>query len=386
MDLDWAQFYAIAGETYKVRAGDPSVICNPVVDIFQKDGSSLEKSCNNSGPGKDEECVWTCPATDFYSVRLRNGNNHYGANVYYTLRLYSPIALEFPGYVTGSVVSSSGSGISGASLYAGSGSGVSGSGGQFLISLPSGSLTITADKAGYLNGSCSTTVTSGGTTSCGTIVLQPDNAPPVISGSPQTNLRTNELFSFTPAVFDYTWLPHTFSISGKPTWTSFSTSTGTLSGLPDFSAIGEHGPITISVTDSLGAGDSLTPFILTVVEGNNLPPVISGNPPAKIRVNSLFSFTPSVYEPNGDPVSFSISGQPAWIYFNSGNGNLSGTPGAANLGPHDPVTITATDSHGAFSSLGPFSIHVVTDEEMDKLAGALQAVFNIILLQQNNKE
>ena len=53
----------------------------------------------------------------------------------------------------------------------------------------------------------------------------------------------------------------------------------------------------------------------------------------------------------------------------------------ANIGKHGPVTIRATDSHGAQSSL-VFTLNVLSDEEYDKL-GALPVVFSILLLKED---
>lgn len=85
-------------------------------------------------------------------------------------------------------------------------------------------------------------------------------------------------------------------------------------------------------------------------------------------------------------ISFSVSGQPAWTTFNTGNGNLYGTPGTASIGSHGPVSITATDEHGAYNSL-IFTLNVLSDEEMDKLAAlsTLPAVFQILLQVKEEK-
>jgi hypothetical protein len=59
--------------------------------------------------------------------------------------------------------------------------------------------------------------------------------------------------------------PLTFSVTNKPGWLSFSTSTGKLSGTPSSAHVGLHKDIRISVSDGQ-ATVSLEPFSLTVSE------------------------------------------------------------------------------------------------------------------------
>jgi hypothetical protein len=55
----------------------------------------------------------------------------------------------------------------------------------------------------------------------------------------------------------------TFSITGKPAWANFSTTTGRLSGTPGSTSVGTHGPIVITVSDGT-ASATLPAFSITV--------------------------------------------------------------------------------------------------------------------------
>lgn len=88
----------------------------------------------------------------------------------------------------------------------------------------------------------------------------------------------------------------------------------------------------------------------------NSPPVISGNPPPSVVVGNTYSFTPSASDPDGDAISFSIQGKPAWASFDSGTGKLSGTPQAGDEGPYDGISIAASD--GSSSDSLDFTINV----------------------------
>lgn len=86
-------------------------------------------------------------------------------------------------------------------------------------------------------------------------------------------------------------------------------------------------------------------------------PVISGTPSTSDVAGTPYSFTPTAKGPSGYTLTFSISGKPAWASFNSANGRLSGTPGAANVGSSPNIVITVSDGV-AHASLPSFNISV----------------------------
>jgi hypothetical protein len=93
----------------------------------------------------------------------------------------------------------------------------------------------------------------------------PSNTPPVISGSPNTTLVVGNAWSFTPTASDADGDKLSFQISGKPSWMTFSTSTGTLSGTPGSANVGSYPDIRISVSDGQATAQ-LQAFTLTVTE------------------------------------------------------------------------------------------------------------------------
>ncbi|TMN64654.1 hypothetical protein CWB85_21295, partial [Pseudoalteromonas sp. S1727] len=56
------------------------------------------------------------------------------------------------------------------------------------------------------------------------------NDVPVISGAPSVSISEKTAYSFTPTAVDTEGDSLTFSITNKPSWLSFDSSTGTLSG------------------------------------------------------------------------------------------------------------------------------------------------------------
>ncbi len=84
------------------------------------------------------------------------------------------------------------------------------------------------------------------------------NAAPTITGSPARSVLAGRAYSFQPSATDANGDVLTFSIQNRPSWATFSPTTGRLSGTPTTSQAGVYSNIVISVSDgkatrSLGA-------------------------------------------------------------------------------------------------------------------------------------
>lgn len=90
---------------------------------------------------------------------------------------------------------------------------------------------------------------------------QPTNAAPVINGIPATTGSAGRAYSFTPSATDADGDKLTFAIQNPPSWATFSSTTGMLSGTP--SSAGQASNIVISVTDGK-VTTKLAPFTITV--------------------------------------------------------------------------------------------------------------------------
>lgn len=90
----------------------------------------------------------------------------------------------------------------------------------------------------------------------------------------------------------------------------------------------------------------------------NQPPTISGTPATSVQSSAAYSFTPGASDPEGNPLSFSVMGAPAWASFNTTTGRLSGTPGPNDLGTTEGIVITVSDGTG-YASLPAFSLAVL---------------------------
>jgi hypothetical protein len=182
------------------------------------------------------------------------------------------------------------------------------------------------------------------------------NRAPTISGTPPTTARVGTAYSFRPTASDPDGDTLGFSIQNKPSWASFSTSNGTLSGTP--TASGTHSNIIISVSDGK-IKKSLPAFTITVSkpQTTNTAPKISGTPATSVTAGSAYSFKPTASDADGDKLTFSISNKPSWASFNTSTGQLSGTPSASNAGTYSNIVISVSDGRASVS-LPAFSIKV----------------------------
>lgn len=94
------------------------------------------------------------------------------------------------------------------------------------------------------------------------------NRTPVISGTPSTTISKYSPYSFTPSTLDLNSEDTlTYTITNKPSWASFNTSTGTLSGTPGFNTEGTYSNIIISVSDGTSSS-TLSSFSIEVIESS----------------------------------------------------------------------------------------------------------------------
>ena len=182
------------------------------------------------------------------------------------------------------------------------------------------------------------------------------NRAPTITGTPATNVTVGQAYSFTPTASDPDGDTLTYSIQNRPIWATFSSSNGRLSGTPTSTNVGTYGSIVISVSDGT-VSTALPTFTITVAAALNRAPVLSGVPPTTVAAGEPYSFAPSASDPDGDRLTFSISGKPTWASFDAATGRLSGTPGTASVGFYSNIVISVSDGQ-ATTSLPAFTIRV----------------------------
>jgi hypothetical protein len=183
------------------------------------------------------------------------------------------------------------------------------------------------------------------------------NRAPLISGTPAASVVAGIAYTFTPTASDPDGNALTFSIRNRPTWASFSTTTGALTGTPLVANVGAFADVVISVSDGQTAV-ALAPFTVTVTPpATNAAPVISGTPMTTVQAGNVYTFTPTASDANGNALTFAIAGRPSWASFSTQSGQLAGTPPTGTTGAFSGIVISVSDGT-ASASLPAFTITV----------------------------
>ena len=106
------------------------------------------------------------------------------------------------------------------------------------------------------------------------------NQAPTISGSPPGSIQAGQAYDFTPTADDPDGDALIFTINRKPSWASFDSSTGRLSGTPDAGDVGNFTAIGISVSDGKDSA-ALREFDVTVNQVSLGSATLSWMPPTE---------------------------------------------------------------------------------------------------------
>ena len=194
-----------------------------------------------------------------------------------------------------------------------------------------------------------------------------------LNGTPATEVKLGDSFYFQPEVAPGSADREvTYKIEGMPAWATFDSGSGSLSGTPDSTAIGESADITIVAASGKRQG-SVGPFKIIVRKpsapddsplGANHRPTISGTPRTRVIAGRTYSFKPAAADADGDALHFWIRNKPAWARFNTSTGRLSGTPATTDAGIYREIAIYVSDGKVS-ASLPAFSIRVRSPADTD---------------------
>jgi hypothetical protein len=132
-------------------------------------------------------------------------------------------------------------------------------------------LLVAATLSGCVNGGGGTNSGSAGTTAAAGTGSTPAAAAgqtlsgPTISGTPLTSVVAGNAYSFTPATTDPSGAALTFNVKNAPSWVTFNSATGELSGTPTAADVGTYTNITIGVSDGT-TSVSLSAFQIAVTQ------------------------------------------------------------------------------------------------------------------------
>jgi len=110
--------------------------------------------------------------------------------------------------------------------------------------------------------------------------------------------------------------------------------------------------VLLSACSGGGSGGQTTPPSMV-----NTAPTITGSAQPEVVAGEFYAFTPDASDPEQDRLEFSIENLPAWARFDTSSGYLSGTPAQEDLGVHNNIRISVSDSELS-ATLDEFSIAV----------------------------
>ena len=131
----------------------------------------------------------------------------------------------------------------------------------------------------------------------------------------------------------------TISVSDLPDGASFDASSNAINWTPTYKQAGTFTGITVTATDASGA-TAETQFDIAV-NNVNRDPEIGGPSSAEIEAGSSLSLSFSSSDPDNDDLSFSLNGAPSGMTID-GDGDLSWTPGDAQVGEHS-INVVVSD-------------------------------------------
>jgi hypothetical protein len=199
------------------------------------------------------------------------------------------------------------------------------------------------------------------------ITVNNTNDAPVISNSPAVSVVEGISYNFMAVATDVdVGDSHTFSISNLPSWATFNSSSGLLSGIPFEADVGIHSNIIITVTDAAGANYSLSSFSITVIKANDAP--VINTEPQLLLINDkqeVMPFVNVLLSDDGDTISLNVS-------FDESNGILVGNGLDSSFGGGS-ISLQAVASAQAILQ----SLRFIPTENQVAAGSAIDTVFSI---------
>ena len=202
--------------------------------------------------------------------------------------------------------------------------------------------------------------------------------PPTITGKPAITIAEDSAYSFTPSASDINSNNLTYNIQNKPSWATFNTTTGALTGTPTNEHVGTHSNIIISVSES-GDTTSLPAFNIEVTNTNDTPTTSDVSYSLNTTTSSSLTRTLSANDVDANEtftftkVSETSNGS---VTLNS-NGSFTYTPNANFIGS-DSFTFKANDGE-ADSNTSRVNINVTdgsktVDSNVDAAMKKLESI------------
>jgi len=185
---------------------------------------------------------------------------------------------------------------------------------------------------------CSSNCLTFNTASC-TSLTPPINHAPVLSSIGNKSTNENQAMAFTVSATDPDNNTLTYSVSNRPSGSSFNSTTRTFSWTPDYNQSGTYN-VTFTVSDGTLTD---TETITIAVYDINRAPVLSSIGNKSTNENQAMTFTISAVDPDNDPLTYSTQNMPSGAIFNNTTRTFTWTPTYTQSGTYN-LTFIVSDS------------------------------------------
>lgn len=191
--------------------------------------------------------------------------------------------------------------------------------------------------------------------------------PPRITIAPPgtQNVKEGDTLTFTATATDpdNTGID-TFTITGLPAFCT-SQRTGdkyTITCKPDYNVGDQTFTITFTAKDKDLPPQTASVQVTLTVSDVNRPPTVTNPGTQSPSENQAYKQKIQASDPDGDSITFTMTGLPAGAKIDPNTGEITWTPGSGDVGKTYTATITVTDSKGAKTSIQViFSVGNVND-------------------------
>jgi choice-of-anchor A domain-containing protein/RHS repeat-associated protein len=183
----------------------------------------------------------------------------------------------------------------------------------------------------------------------------PANLPPVFQSVPGVQVNLGALYTYTPAVFNWTGGALQFFLDGGPAGMTADPNTGAIS----YQAGSSSATFAVRLRVVDGHGDSaVQAWVLAVGSGSADAVTITTAPPGASTavVGVPYVYLPRAQDANGQPLTFTLLSAPLGMTVDATTGRIDWLPDAAQVGPQT-VVLQAADSLGG-SAVQTFTVTV----------------------------
>lgn len=190
-----------------------------------------------------------------------------------------------------------------------------------------------------------------------------NNLTPTIVSVPPTLAVTDRTYLYAVRANDLENDPLSWSLASAPDGMSIDPESGVIRWAPTIQQVDSH-DIVVAVGDGINTSTQSYTVVVNDADdptagGVNRAPVITSSPRFNAEADAVYQYAVTAIDPDGDTMTYSLSGTVPDGMDVDANGLITWTPSAGDAGDH-PVIVAVTDEFGATSTQG-FSISVTVN-------------------------